>query len=438
MDSTFISLGVAKDLTDRLAQLGITTPTPIQAKAIPEAVAGRDVVGIAQTGTGKTLAFGLPVLHRLLEHHGKALIILPTRELAEQVDTTLKELGRPFGLRTSLIIGGAAMGAQILSLRRRPNVVVGTPGRIVDHMEKGTLRLTDVTILVLDEADRMLDMGFAPQVNTILAGVPTSRQTLLFSATMPTAIERIAAAQLKNPTRVQLSATGSVADNVTQELFVLAKSEKTALLAEHIRQNPGPVLVFTRTKHGARKLCQTIQTFGQTAAEIHGNRSLAQRREALQGFKNGRYHVLVATDVAARGIDVTGIEMVINFDIPDQPEDYVHRIGRTARAGCAGKAVSYAAPDQARLVQAIERLMRKSIPRSRSIQPNSISQPVSAPQLGTQPVFTEFNDIRAMRWQQEHSQQRQPQTQSAGRSNYGGRNGSRSGSQNRRPWRNRV
>ena len=434
MDSTFTDLGVASDLAQRIAQLGITVPTPIQLKAIPEAVAGRDVIGIAQTGTGKTLAFGLPVLHRLLEHHGKALIILPTRELAEQVETTLREIGRPFGLRTSLVIGGASMGAQVTSLRRRPNVIVGTPGRIVDHLQSGTLRLTDVTILVLDEADRMLDMGFAPQVNAILETVPTSRQTLLFSATMPQAIEKIAASQLKNPTRVQLSATGTVADNIAQELFVLAKSEKAALLAEHLKQSNGPVLVFARTKHGARKLCQTVQTFGQTAAEIHGNRSLAQRREALQGFKTGRYHVLVATDVAARGIDVTGIEMVINFDLPDQPEDYIHRIGRTARAGSSGKAVSYAAPDQARLVQSIERLLRKSIPRSRSIQNGSIQQPVAQPQTSAQPVFTEFNDIRAMRWQEEHPQ-RANQSSSATRPDY---RRNRAGAQHRRPWRSRV
>jgi len=366
MHDDFAALGVAPDIAKKLTELSFITPTPIQAQAIPAGLEGRDVIGIAQTGTGKTFAFGIPMIQRIsdLKGAGKGLIILPTRELAEQVETTLLTIGRHFGLRTALIIGGAAMGRQVMALKRNPHVIIGTPGRIVDHLMQGTLRLNTVKMLVLDEGDRMLDMGFAPQVNEILNAVPTDRQTMLFSATMPAGIAQIVAKQLKNPIRVEIASSGTAATNVEQALYVIDRNAKASLLKHLISECTGPVIVFTRTKHGARKLRDVIEQFGEKAAEIHGNRSLPQRREALAGFKSHRYHVLVATDVAARGIDVPQVELVVNYDLPEQPEDYVHRIGRTGRAGYNGRAVSFATPDQRQLVYAIERLAHTQIPRA--------------------------------------------------------------------------
>ncbi len=363
--ASFYGLGIAPKLLEILDRLKFTVPTPIQQKSIPIAIEGKDIIGIAQTGTGKTLAFGVPMIQRLAQVKGKGLVILPTRELARQVDETLQQLGRGLGLRTAVLIGGASMVRQQQSLLRKPHVIVGTPGRIIDHLNQKTLNLGDVTVLVLDEADRMLDMGFAPQIKRILVVVPRDRQTMLFSATMPDDIVRIASQHMKLPVRVEIARSGSTPERVEQEIFVVKKEQKLRLLERLLADYHGSVLVFTRTKFAAKKVCQVVRGIGHATAEIHSNRSLSQRRDALDGFKTGKYRVLVATDIAARGIDVTGIELVINYDIPEDPGDYVHRIGRTGRAGRAGHAISFAAPDQGGLVRDIEKLVRTQLPIAR-------------------------------------------------------------------------
>ncbi len=362
---SFHGLGIAPKLLEILARHKFTTPTPIQHQSIPVSIEGKDMIGVAQTGTGKTLAFGVPMLQRLAIHKGRGLILLPTRELALQVEETLVKIGRDMGIRTAILIGGASMRPQIESLRKNPHVIVATPGRLIDHLERKTADLSDVRILVLDEADRMLDMGFLPQINRILRTVPKDRQTMLFSATMPEAIVGIAAQHMKMPVRVEIAKAGTAASTVTQELFVVRKDQKLRLLDKLLEVNKGSVLVFSRTKFGAKKIARAIRGMGHTADEIHSNRSLNQRKAALEGFKTGKHRVLVATDIAARGIDVTGIEVVINFDVPENPDDYVHRIGRTGRAGRLGKAITFAQPEQGDEVRQIERLTRKMLPISK-------------------------------------------------------------------------
>lgn len=359
--ASFTGLGIAPRLLDIIANLKFTTPTPIQEKAIPVAIEGKDIIGIAQTGTGKTLAFGVPMIQRIGQTKTMGLIILPTRELALQVEEMLHRVGRSLGLKTALLIGGMSMRPQMSAIHRNPHIIIGTPGRIIDHLNQKTLSLSNVSILVLDEADRMLDMGFAPQIKQILYKVPKDRQTMLFSATMPDDIVRMATEHMKLPFRVEIARSGTAAERVEQELFVVKKEDKISLLKKLLEEYRGTVLVFSRTKHGARRITRAVQGMGHTAAEIHSNRSLGQRRNALEGFKRGVYRVLVATDIASRGIDVVGIELVINFDIPDDPGDYVHRIGRTGRAGAAGRAISFATPDQRNAVRDIERLLKTFI-----------------------------------------------------------------------------
>lgn len=361
-ENGFFGLGIAPALLEALQRLRFTSPTPIQAQSIPIAVQGNDLVGIAQTGTGKTLAFGIPMLQRLAQGKGQGLVVLPTRELALQVDESLRKVGVGIGLRTAVLIGGAAMGPQITALSKKPHVIIATPGRLIDHMEQRRVRLDSVSILVLDEADRMLDMGFMPQIQRILNALPKERQTLLFSATMPSEITKIAAQHMRIPTRVEIAPAGTTAERVTQELFIVQREQKATLLAKLLDTYKGPTLIFTRTKHGARKVTQYIKNLGVRVTEIHSNRSLAQRKEALEGFKTGKYRVLVATDIASRGIDVAGIELVLNYDLPSSSDDYVHRIGRTARAGRGGHAITFAMPDEGREVRAIERLIRKTLP----------------------------------------------------------------------------
>ena len=361
----FYGLGIAPKLLEILDKQKYKIPTPIQLKSIPIALEGKDLMGIAQTGTGKTLAFGVPVIQRIAKLKGRALIILPTRELALQVDETFKKLGHSISLRTVVMIGGASMNNQIRDLKKNPHILIATPGRLIDHLEQHTLRLDDVNVLVLDEADRMLDMGFAPQIKRILQQLPKERQTMLFSATMPGEIMALANSYMKLPVRVEIARAGTMAEKVSQELFIVKKEDKLRLLEKLLTENHGTMLVFSRTKHGAKKIAAAVRHMGHRAAEIHSNRSLAQRREALDGFKNGVYRVLVATDIAARGIDVKDIELVLNFDLPDQPDDYVHRIGRTGRAGMPGHAISFATPDQKNDVRDIERLTRKILPVSR-------------------------------------------------------------------------
>ncbi len=364
VQARFSDLGIAPKLLDNLERLKFLVPTPIQHQCIPQALQGKDIVGIAQTGTGKTMAFGIPMIQRLSQASGPAqgLILLPTRELALQVDEVLQKIGRPLGLRTAVLIGGASAYQQRQMLARGPHIIVSTPGRLVDHLQQRNLTLNRVKIVVLDEADRMFDIGFMPQIKQILGMLGADRQTLMFSATMPKAIAEIAGRYMKIPLRIEVAPAGTSSKNIEQELFIVAKDKKTQLLDKILSETNGSVLVFSRTKHGAKRITLNIRGMGHTAAEIHSNRSLGQRKEALEGFKRGKYRVLVATDIASRGIDVTGISLVINYDLPDNSEDYVHRIGRTGRADSLGKAISFAAPDERHDIRQIERLIKKTIP----------------------------------------------------------------------------
>ncbi len=362
--SGFYNLGIAPNILAILDKLNFTVPTPIQEKSIPPALDGKDLIGIAQTGTGKTLAFGIPLIQAAL--NGKyGLVVLPTRELAFQVHETLQKIGWPLKIRAEVIIGGESINRQIYALQKNPYIIIGTPGRIIDHLEQKSISLSSVGILVLDEADRMLDMGFAPQLKKIVQAVPKDRQTLLFSATMPRDIVALAQSHMKLPLRVEIAPPGTTIDKVTQELYCVQKNDKPRLLEKILNEYRGSILIFSRTKFGAKKIAVIIRALGHSAVEIHSNRSLGQRIEAMNGFRNGKYRILVATDIAARGIDVKGIELVLNYDLPESPEDYVHRIGRTGRAGQIGHAISFATPDQKSDVQGIERLIRLALPLSK-------------------------------------------------------------------------
>lgn len=353
---------IAQRILKTLEQLQFTNPTPIQSKAIPIGLEGKDLVGIAQTGTGKTLAFAIPILQQIIKQNSRVqklgLIIVPTRELALQVDEVFQKVGRAHGLKTAVLIGGANMGHQVQQMKKRPQVVIGTPGRIIDHLQRRSLNLRGINILVLDEADRMLDMGFAPQIKRILQEVPRERQTMLFSATMPEDIAKIANQYMRNPIRIEIARAGTIAENIKQEILIIQKDQKNRNLERILDECKGTVLVFSRTKFGAKKICKSIKFMGHTASEIHSNKSLSQRREALAGFKFGKYRVLVATDIASRGIDVEDIELIVNYDMPEKAEDYVHRIGRTGRAGQEGRAISFATPDQRGKLNNIERFTR--------------------------------------------------------------------------------
>lgn len=352
----FNDLALAPSLLQKLDRLGFVTPTPIQSQAIPLALEGRDLVGIAQTGTGKTLAFGLPIAANLRPGE-VALVLAPTRELALQIQEVLTQLN----LKTALIIGGASMGKQVSQLRSRPAVIIATPGRLLDHMSQRTVELDNVSIVVLDEGDRMLDMGFAPAVRRILDRVPKQRQTMLFSATMPREIAELAAQYLVKAVTVEVARSGTAAAEVVQELVIVNKEDKPDMLTSLLNRHQGSVLVFARTRHGARKIARSVFRMGHASAELHSDRTLAQRRAALDGFKSGKYRVLVATDIAARGIDVKEISVVINYDVSEKAEDYVHRIGRTGRAGADGLAITLATPDQHKYVRDIERLLRTEL-----------------------------------------------------------------------------
>src|SRR3989338_5070667 len=379
---TFGGLGIAPSLLEIIARSKFTEPTPIQRQAIPPALEGKDVFGIAQTGTGKTLAFGIPMIQILARAKNQGLVLLPTRELALQVDEELHKIGRSFGLKTAVLIGGLSIKPQITALARNPHIIIATPGRLIDHIQHRTATLDRVGILVLDEADRMLDMGFEPQIRRILQTLPKNRQTMLFSATLPPEIMRIASSHMRLPIRIEVAPPGTTVQGVAQEIFVVKKEDKLWLLEKILAEYKGSALVFTRTKYGAKKVTYRVKMMGHNVAEIHGNRSLGQRRDALEGFKSGKYRVLVATDIASRGIDVRGIELVLNFDLPEQAEDYVHRIGRTARAGREGHAISFASPDQRKEVEAIERLIQKRLPISKLPDfpvPQAPAKPAGAP-----------------------------------------------------------
>lgn len=361
--NSFEGLGIAPQLLQVLRQNRFAVPTPIQHQSIPAAIEGKDIIGIAQTGTGKTLAFGIPLIQRLARHRGRGLVVLPTRELAQQVNEMLQRIGKSFGLRTVVLIGGESMRRQINQTRRNPHILIATPGRLIDHLNEKNVSLADIKILVLDEADRMLDMGFAPQIQKIfehMAG-PAGRQTMLFSATMPNAIVSIATKYMALPVRIEVAPAGTTIEATEQEIYMVKKESKRALLESVLREHAGSVLVFSRTKYGASKLAKYLRALGERAADIHANKSMSQRREALEGFKKGKYRVLVATDIAARGINVANIALVVNFDIPESSEDYVHRIGRTGRAGKEGKAITFATPDQQSDIRGIERLIQKAL-----------------------------------------------------------------------------
>ncbi len=357
----FYGLGIAPGILEILKKIRYLTPTPIQHQSIPIAIQGKDIVGIAQTGTGKTLAFGIPMIQRLASSKGLGLVLLPTRELALQIDVELHKVGNSLGLRTAVLIGGVSIGPQVGSLRRNPHVIVATPGRLIDHLHQKTVNLKNVKILILDEADRMLDMGFLPQIKEILRQVPRERQTMLFSATISREIMNIAASYMKFPISVEIAPTGTTVDSVSQDIFIVAREAKLRLLEKVLALYPGPTLLFTRTKYGARRIARAVKQMGYSVAEIHSNRTFSQRRSALDGFKTGEYRVLVATDIMARGIDVIGIELVINYDLPSHAEDYVHRIGRTARAGMKGHAISFVTPSERGEIRAIEWLIRKKL-----------------------------------------------------------------------------
>jgi len=365
----FLNMGIDPRVLSTLERLNFKNPTPIQKKAIPVGLKGKDIVGIAQTGTGKTLAFSIPIIQRLITscQNKRALIVLPTRELADQVQETIQKFSGNLNIKTALLIGGAPKHNQIRAIHRNPQIIIGTPGRIIDHIDSKILRLNNLEILVLDEADRMFDMGFAPQVNKILNVIPKERQTMLFSATMPEEIAKIANNCMRNPVSIEVAKAGSVAEKIEQEIIFTRRENKTNVLEKLLKKYLGTVLVFSRTKHGARKICSSLKVMGHKAQDIHSNKSLSQRQEALSGFKKGKYRVLVATDIASRGIDVNNIELIINYDIPENAEDYVHRIGRTGRAGKIGKAISFATPDQKRKIHSIERLTKIRIPVVNSI-----------------------------------------------------------------------
>jgi ATP-dependent RNA helicase RhlE len=369
---TFESFNLNARLIDGVRGLGYQEPTPIQQQAIPPIMAGRDVMGLAQTGTGKTAAFALPILQRLERGQRgrvRALVVAPTRELAEQIHQSFKDLGRATALRSIAIYGGVSLGPQLSALRAGPDIVVACPGRLLDHIRQGTINLSQVEVLVLDEADRMFDMGFLPDVRRIIHAVPPGpaaggkRQTLLFSATMPDDIRQLAHDVLSNPLQVQIGHAAPV-ETVTHAVYPVAQHLKKLLLIELLRgTETQSVLVFTRTKHRAKWLAQQLDRAGFSAASLQGNLSQNQRQAALDGFRGGKYQVLVATDIAARGIDVTGISHVINYDMPDTTDAYTHRIGRTGRAEHSGEAFTLVTPEDSGEVKAVERVLGYAIER---------------------------------------------------------------------------
>ncbi|HLU80193.1 MAG TPA: DEAD/DEAH box helicase [Burkholderiaceae bacterium] len=373
--ATFPDFGLHPSLLQAVAETGYTTPTPIQATAIPHVLDGRDVMGAAQTGTGKTAAFTLPILHRLMplantsaspaRHPVRALILAPTRELADQVYQSVAQYSRHTPLRSAVVFGGVDIGPQREALRRGCEILVATPGRLLDHIEQKNVNLGQVGIFVLDEADRMLDMGFLPDLERIVRLLPPRRQGLLFSATFSNEIRKLARSYLNNPVEVEVAARNATADTVTQVVYQLAPSEKRAAVV-HLVKSRGlrQVIVFSNTKIGCSRLARELIRDGVKAESIHGDKSQADRMKALEAFKAGELEVLVATDVAARGLDVAGVPCVINYDLPYNAEDYVHRIGRTGRAGASGEAINFCSPDDARLLADIEKLIGRKIPRS--------------------------------------------------------------------------
>jgi ATP-dependent RNA helicase RhlE len=368
-DLTFVSLGVAEPILRALAAENYTHPTPIQAKAIPALLEGRDLLGIAQTGTGKTAAFGLPLLQKLSTGHvppgpkqARALILAPTRELAVQIEQSLRTYGRFLNLKLAVILGGVSQNNQVRAMARGVDILVATPGRLLDLVQQKHVRLDAVESFIVDEADRMLDMGFIRDVRKLVALLPKKRQSMLFSATMPDDIAKLAHEMLNQPQRIEIAPQGRTADRVTQKLYFVPGPQKRQLLSELLKDvSLNRVIVFTRTKHGANRVAEHLSRTGVVAEAIHGNKSQNARQRALEMFRDGRARVLVATDIAARGIDIDNISHVVNFELPNEPESYVHRIGRTARAGTDGIAISFCDASERGFLRDIERLIRMKI-----------------------------------------------------------------------------
>jgi ATP-dependent RNA helicase RhlE len=373
-EPSFSDFQLHPDIARAITAGGYTTPTPIQAKALPTVIEGRDVMGAAQTGTGKTAAFTLPILHRLMpqashsaspaRHPVRALILTPTRELADQVAENVKRYAKFTPLRSAVVFGGVDIHPQIEALRQGVEVLIATPGRLLDHMQQKSVNLSQTSILVLDEADRMLDMGFLPDLQRIINALPTPRQTLLFSATFSPEIRKLAKSYLVHPVEIDVAQRNATAENVRQSVYKLTASDKRAAVAHIVKSlERKQVICFTNTKIGTARLARELVRDGIKAESIHGDKTQGDRMKALEAFKRGELEVLVATDVAARGLDIAGVPCVINFDLPYNAEDYVHRIGRTGRAGASGDAISLAAPEDERLLADIEKLIKRTLPR---------------------------------------------------------------------------
>ena len=363
---TFADLGLHPDVLHAVRDAGYINPTPIQAQAIPLALEGRDLIGLAQTGTGKTAAFTLPIVTQLIggPHRVRALVLTPTRELAVQVDESFRKYAAHSGIKALAVYGGVALEPQTKALKKGVDVVIATPGRLLDHLERQNVVFDDLEILVLDEADRMLDMGFAPQINRVVAEIPKYRQTMLFSATMPPEVEALSRKYLRKPHVVQVGRRSMPASGVTHAVYPVPRIRKTQLLTELLKDKTmDSVLIFTRTKHGADRVVRDLRQTGIEATAMHGDKTQKERTKALDEFKSGKIRVLVATDVAQRGLDISGITHVINFDVPQEPEDYVHRIGRTGRAESSGDAYTLMSPDEIAMVRTIERVIGQEIPR---------------------------------------------------------------------------
>ncbi|MCT4559107.1 MAG: DEAD/DEAH box helicase [Pelagimonas sp.] len=380
--SEFADMGLAPALNEALMRARLTNPTPIQEQAIPLALEGHDIMGLAQTGTGKTMAFGLPMVEHVLREDSrrapksaKALVLAPTRELVNQIADQLKLLTDKTWMRVVTVVGGQSINRQINALQKGTDILVATPGRLIDLMDRGAVNLGTVKHLVLDEADQMLDMGFIHALRQIAPKLGTPRQTMLFSATMPKQMEELSRAYLDNPKKVQVSPPGKAADKITQSIHFVEKNDKPRKLREILRQDPDALtLVFARTKHGAERLMKGLVADGFNAASIHGNKSQGQRDRAIKGFREGDITILVATDVAARGIDIPGVAYVINFELPEVPDNYVHRIGRTARAGREGEAIAFCAADEVDLLKQIQKLMKIEIPVASGTQPAAVKR----------------------------------------------------------------
>ncbi|MCB9987848.1 MAG: DEAD/DEAH box helicase [Rhodospirillales bacterium] len=355
----FEGFGLSENLHQSLQKMKYTNPTPIQEKAIPLALQGRDILGSAQTGTGKTAAFSIPLVETLLRApQGNALVLTPTRELAKQVlDVIHQLLGHKSPIKTAFIIGGEPMGKQFAQLKAQPRIIVGTPGRINDHLERGSLKLNNTGFLVLDETDRMLDMGFGVQLDRIVKFLPEQRQTLMFSATMPDAIIRLSSKYLSNPERISIGATNVVAHNIKQDIMRIEQDKKYKELTSQLDERNGSVIVFVKTKYGSEKMAKSLRRDGHEADALHGDLRQNKRTSVMNSFRNKKFRILVATDIAARGLDVPHIEHVINYDLPQVAEDYIHRMGRTARAGAEGSALCFISPQDSRKWNAIEQLL---------------------------------------------------------------------------------